>query len=63
MAGIVTEWPSKRVSIATIKPSVVCGRNAVPLAGGLSYSFHEFGWHLLLWTALDGIKRARMRSS
>ncbi len=40
------EWPFKRGPISKIGPSDGCGRDAVPLAVGKWYDFHEFGWHL-----------------
>jgi len=62
MAENQGKWPSKRGPTSKIRPSDGCGRDAVPLAVERWYDFHEFGCHLLLWTAPDGIKRARMRS-
>ncbi len=62
MARKMTEWPSKRVQISKIRTSNGSGRVAVPLAVGQWYNVPEFGRHLLLWTAPDGIKRATMRS-
>ena len=62
MTGKVTEWPSNRGPISKIMPSDGCKGDTVPLAVERWYSFHEFGCHLLMWTAPDGIKRARMRS-
>ncbi len=55
-------WPSKCVPISKIRPSGGCGRDAVPVAVLRWYDFPGFGGYLLLWTAPDGIKRARMRS-
>ncbi len=40
------EWPFKRGPISKIGPSDGCGRDAVPLAVGRWYDFHEFGWHM-----------------
>ena len=62
MAENLGKWPSKRGPIFKIRPSDGCGRGAVPLAVERWYDLHGFGCHLLLWTAPDGIKRARMRS-
>ncbi len=62
MAENLDKWPSKRGPITKIRPSDGCGRGTVPLAVDQWYDFQEFGFHLLLWTAPDGIKRARMRS-
>ncbi len=46
MAENLAKWPSKRGPIAKIRPSDGCGRDAVPLAVGRWYDFHEFGCHL-----------------
>ncbi len=46
MAENMAKWPSKRGSISKIMPSDGCGRDAVPLAVGRWYYFHEFGCHL-----------------
>ncbi len=46
MARKMTEWPSKRGSIAKIMPSDGCKGNTVPLAVGKWYEFHEFGCYL-----------------
>ena len=62
MARKMTEWPSKRRTLTKIRPSDGCKGDRVTLAVDLWYDLHEFGCHLLMWTAPDGIKRARMRS-
>jgi hypothetical protein len=62
MARQMTELPSKRRLLTKISPSDGCKRDGVLLAMDQWYHFHEFGCHLLVWTAPDGIKRARMRS-
>ncbi len=46
MAENLGKWPSKRGPISKIRPSDGCGRDAVPLAVGRWYDFHEFGLHL-----------------
>ncbi len=46
MAGKMTEWPSNSAPITKIMPSDGCEGDAVPLAVGRSYNFHEFGCHL-----------------
>ncbi len=46
MAENLAKWPSKRGPISKIRPSDGCARDAVPLAVGQWYNFHEFGWHL-----------------
>ena len=56
------KWPSERRPLTKIRPSDGCKVDGTPLAVDQWYVFHEFGCHLLLWTAPDGIKRARMRS-
>ena len=62
MAENLVKWPSKRGPITKIMhPEVYKGDN-ISLVVGKWYDFHEFGCHLLMWTAPDGIKRARMRS-
>jgi len=62
MVRTMDEWHPKRGPITKIIPSDGCKGDTAPLALGLWYDFHEVGCHLLLWTAPDGIKRARMRS-
>ena len=62
MAGNLGKWSSKRGPISKIRPSDGCKGDTVPLEMGPGYDFHEVGCHLLMWTAPDGIKRARMRS-
>jgi len=47
MAENLGKWPSKRGPISKIRPSDGCGRDAVPLAVGRWYDFHEFGWYLV----------------
>ena len=46
MARKVIEWPSNRGPITNIMPSDGCKGDAVPLAVGLWYNFHEVGCHL-----------------
>ena len=46
MAENLGKWPSGRGPISKIRPSDGCGRDAVPLAVGRWYDFHEFGLHL-----------------
>ena len=46
MARKMTEWPSKRGPITKIMPSDGCIGDAVPLAVGKWYDFHEFGWYM-----------------
>ena len=46
MAENLGRWPSERGPISKIRPSDGCGRDAVPLAVGRWYDFHEFGLHL-----------------
>ncbi len=45
MAGKVTEWPSNRGPISKIWPSDGCKGDTVPLAVGMGYFFHGFGWY------------------
>ena len=62
MVRTMYEWHPKHRPITKIMlPDGVKGDTA-PWALGLWYDFHEVECHLLLWTAPDGIKRARMRS-
>ena len=46
MAENPDKWPSKRGPISKIMPSDGCKGDTAPLALGLWYDFHEFGWHL-----------------
>ena len=46
MAGILTEWPSKRGPITKIMQSDGCKGDQDPLAVGRWYEFQEFGCHL-----------------
>ncbi len=46
MARETTKWPSNRGPITKIMPSDGCKGDAVPLAMGQWYIFHEFGCHL-----------------
>ena len=46
MAGIVTEWASKRGPITKIVPWDGCKGDAVLLVVGQWYIFHEVGCHL-----------------
>ena len=46
MAENPGKWPSKRGAISKIMPSDGCKGDTAPLALGLWYDFHEFGWHL-----------------
>ena len=46
MVRKVTEWPSHRGPITKIMPSDGCKGDAVPLALGQWYNFHEVGCHL-----------------
>ena len=46
MAENPGNWPSKRGAISKIMPSDGCKGDTAPLALGLWYDFHEFGWHL-----------------
>ncbi len=46
MARKMTEWPSKRGSIAKIMPSDGCKGDTVPLAVGRWYDFPQFGGYL-----------------
>ena len=62
MAENLAKLPSRRGPISKIWPSDGCKGDIAPLALELWYDFHSVGCHLLLWTAPDGIKRARMRS-
>ena len=62
MARIMAEWHPKHGPITKIMLLDGVKGNTDLLALELWYDFHEVGCHLLLWTAPDGIKRARMRS-
>ena len=46
MAENMTELPSKRRSLAKIRPSDGCKGDGVPLAVDQRCDFHEFGCHL-----------------
>jgi len=62
MAENQGKWPFERGRVFKIRLSVGCTGDGVPLAVDQRNDFHEFGCHLLMWTAPDGIKRAKMSS-
>ena len=46
MAENLGKWPSKRGPISKVRPSDGCARDAVPVAVGQWYNFHEVRGHL-----------------
>ena len=62
MTTKLVKWASNDGQI--IKSGLSDGRRAIflPSVVGVVYNRLRYECHLLLWTAPDGIKRARMRS-
>ncbi len=56
MAENLDKWPSKRGPISKIRPSDGCGRDAVPLAVGRWYNFHDFD---VIWGMLDKKRKSQ----
>ena len=46
MTRKLTVWPFENDQTKKVGPSDGCRGNAVPLAVGKWYDFHEIGWHL-----------------